>query len=504
MKRFFILLTILFITLPGLVQADLHEVKKGDTLWSIAQKYDLTVDEIKKLNEKEDDLISIGDKIYISKEGKKHRVKKGDTLWSIAKKYGLTVDDLLKINNKEDTLIVIDEELLVEVMKNEGEGTTDQGGGYEYVVKPGDTLWSIAQKLGTTVENLKTANNLNSNSLSIGEKLLIKEKRKTMYATHALNIRESASQQSNIVGLIPEGGEVTTGKLNGDWYSVTYEGKAGYSHKNFLSSEKISNSEEPSVEYVKVNALALNMRSGPSTQANIKGLLRKGDRLKVLEKSYSDWWLVTNGTIEGYVNTNYIEVVEPQKPSDTLILIDPGHGGYDPGAVNGEVTEKEINLAISEKVEKKLKSRGYNVQKTRNNNTETCSSIKSEREELNCRSDMAKKIGADAFVSIHANSGPELARGTETYFSRNGKRSAESEILAKKIHENYQIRFGSLDRGVKVSNFKVLTGPEAPSVMLEVGFMSNENDLQKLLDENTQEEVAEGVLRGIESFFIQN
>src|SRR5690625_1346772 len=105
---------------------------------------------------------------------------------------------------------------------------------------------------------------------------------------------------------------------------------------------------------------------------------------------------------------------------------------------------------------------------------------------------------------MHEKPDPEHARGTENYFRRNGKRSDKSKILAKKIHENYQIRFGSLDRGVKVSNFKVLTGPEAPSVMLEVGFMSNENDLQKLLDENTQEEVAEGVLRGIESFFIQN
>lgn len=149
-------------------------VKKGDSLWSIASKNNTTVDNIKKLNNLSSNNLSVGQVLKLSydtenediKKSNIYTVKKGDSLWLIANKYGTTVDELKSANNLKSNTLSIGQTLIIPE-KNEGTSKIS------YVVKKGDSLWLIANKYDTTVEKIKSTNNLKSNTLSIGQVLVI-------------------------------------------------------------------------------------------------------------------------------------------------------------------------------------------------------------------------------------------------------------------------------------------------------------------------------------------
>ena len=149
-------------------------VKKGDSLWSIASKNNTTVDNIKKLNNLSSNNLSVGQVLKLSydaekediKESNIYTVKKGDSLWLIANKYGTTVDELKSENNLKSNTLSIGQTLIIPEKK---ENTNK----ISYVVKKGDSLWLIANKYDTTVEKIKSTNNLKSNTLSIGQVLVI-------------------------------------------------------------------------------------------------------------------------------------------------------------------------------------------------------------------------------------------------------------------------------------------------------------------------------------------
>lgn len=149
-------------------------VKEGDSLWSIASKNNTTVDNIKKLNNLSSNNLSVGQVLKLSYDTKKedikesniYTVKKGDSLWLIANKYGTTVDELKNANNLKSNSLSIGQTLIIPEKK---EGTSN----ISYVVKKGDSLWLIANKYDTTVEKIKSTNNLKGNTLSIGQVLVI-------------------------------------------------------------------------------------------------------------------------------------------------------------------------------------------------------------------------------------------------------------------------------------------------------------------------------------------
>ena len=111
----------------------------------------------------------IGVPYSLNEESDYYVVKKGDSLWSIAKKYNMTVDELKSINNLKSNLLSIGQRLKIK------ESNDNQN---IYIVKKGDTLYKIANMYGTTVDNLKALNNLKNNNLSIGQKLIVPSKNK--------------------------------------------------------------------------------------------------------------------------------------------------------------------------------------------------------------------------------------------------------------------------------------------------------------------------------------
>lgn len=162
-----------------------YTVVKGDSLYSIAKKFGTNVDNLKKLNNLSSNLINVGDLIKIS-EGKSvntgdtYIVASGDTLYSIARKYGLSVDELKKLNNLSSNNLSIGQSLIVK--KKEDEDVSDVS---SYTVKKGDTLYSIAKAYDTSVSNLKTLNNLTSDNLSVGQVLKVPSKELNIYTVVA-------------------------------------------------------------------------------------------------------------------------------------------------------------------------------------------------------------------------------------------------------------------------------------------------------------------------------
>jgi len=146
-----------------------YYVVKGDTLYGIANKYDTTVDELMKLNNLTSNTLSIGQQLLIPTVEVKtdsYMVKKGDTLYGIANKYNITVDELKKLNNLVSNNLSIGQVLLLPTLEEEQNTTS-------YTVKPGDTLYSIAREFNTTIDEIKDYNTLTTNILSVGQRLQI-------------------------------------------------------------------------------------------------------------------------------------------------------------------------------------------------------------------------------------------------------------------------------------------------------------------------------------------
>ena len=149
--------------------SDEYVVKKGDTLYSIARKYNTSVDNLKSINNITTDSLAIGQIIKLpstsSTASDTYIVKKGDSLYSIAKTYNTSVDKLKEINNLTSNALAIGQ-----VLKLPSSNASEK---VVYTVKKGDSLYSIAREYGTTVDAIKKLNNITSNTLSIGQKLLL-------------------------------------------------------------------------------------------------------------------------------------------------------------------------------------------------------------------------------------------------------------------------------------------------------------------------------------------
>ena len=222
-----------------------------------------------------------------------------------------------------------------------------------------------------------------------------------------------------------------------------------------------------------------------------------------------------------------------------IVVIDAGHGGKDPGAVGyKKYREKVIVFSIAKRLSKILRSRGYKVYMTRSSDK----FIK-----LSNRTKFANRKNADIFVSIHANAVGQKYKndvsGIETYFlspsrSKRAERVAEKENSAdlsdmKKYGKHSLLNFlnnhkmlasnklaidlqrsilGMLnksyknvkDAGVREGPFWVLIGAKMPSVLIEVGFISNPKEARRLVNSKYQQRLALGMANGIERYFIKN
>jgi N-acetylmuramoyl-L-alanine amidase len=191
------------------------------------------------------------------------------------------------------------------------------------------------------------------------------------------------------------------------------------------------------------------------------------------------------------------------------IVVDPGHGGRDPGAMANGVREKDLTLAMGLGLEALLQSRGAKVVMTRSSDVALAANTDAD---LQDRVDDAKAAHANAFVSVHINemSDPNYS-GATTYFGPNcGYYSSvvesaddvgRSYSLGRRIQASLVAQTGEADHGTRSQIFWVLGNPGIPAVLVETAFLSNKAEAAKLLDPNYQAQIVHAIADGVTDFF---
>ena len=196
------------------------------------------------------------------------------------------------------------------------------------------------------------------------------------------------------------------------------------------------------------------------------------------------------------------------KELQKIILIDPGHGGYDGGAKskNGTV-EKHINLSVALKVKGALEKEGYKVFMTRDKdeslNDPSGSKYSSKKvEDLTNRCNKKKEVNCDMFISIHQNTFPKgSVKGAQVWYSS----FEESKYLARVIQESLKEYLDPTNNRIEkpaLDTYKILRdGYEAPSIIVECGFITNYEEEQKLKDEAYQQKIAEAIAESVNKYY---
>lgn len=499
---------------------EVHVVKSGDSLWGISRDHKVSVNDIKKWNNLKSDFLFIGQKISLQVGGvsstptvSSYTVKAGDTLYGISNTYKVTVDNLKKWNNLKSNNLFVGQKLNIQSGTNVNVGTpsTPTVETKTYIVRKGDTLYGISRSEKVSVADIKKWNNLKSDALNVGQKLsingsttpvappkpIVTEKKIGKVTATMLNMRSGAGTNFGTVGALKSGTEVEIISESNGWSQILYNGTKAWVSTDFL---QISTEVAPTKHY-EINATSLNIRSGPGTNHSILMTLKNGTVVRVLEEK-NGWTRISYDGKEGWASSEYISGSgNVANPNGKVVILDAGHGGRDPGAVATDNTkESDIVLSIGQKTKQALVEQGYTVQMVREGDT-SCTSTTSATVELQCRVNFSKDNNADVYVSIHANSAPG-ARGTETFYSTQNPKAAESAKLANAIHNEYQPAFGSLNRFVKTANYYVIAqNNPAPAVLLEVGFMSNSSDLYRLKSAAVQQDVAKSIAEGMNDYF---
>lgn len=190
---------------------------------------------------------------------------------------------------------------------------------------------------------------------------------------------------------------------------------------------------------------------------------------------------------------------KPQSVGQAVVMLDPGHGGSEPGAVglSGAVKEKDVNLAIAHRVKTALEAKGIKVIMTRYGN-ETLT--------LEQRKAIMRQYKPDLFVAIHSNGSHNTDEiGTSTYyykpFSRKLADNIYKELLSvykSDVYAGSVELFDEISDGTIFYPFSVTRVEECPSVLVEVGFMTNDDECRKLIDSENQRKFGEAIAKGIE------
>ncbi len=202
---------------------------------------------------------------------------------------------------------------------------------------------------------------------------------------------------------------------------------------------------------------------------------------------------------------NNDNIPQEEQVKEKIILLDPGHGGYDGGAIskNGTV-EKDINLSISLKLRTQLEKQGFKVHMTREKD-ESLNTLKPSSkkvEDLTNRCKKKREVQCDMFISIHQNTFPKGAvKGAQVWYSN----FEESKYLAHSIQTSLRENVDTSNKRIEkpaLDSYRILRdGYEAPSVLVECGFITNYDEEQKLKSDSYQEKLAEAIVIGVKNYY---
>lgn len=199
------------------------------------------------------------------------------------------------------------------------------------------------------------------------------------------------------------------------------------------------------------------------------------------------------GTVDGY-SGKVIWTILVTKSGKYTVVVDPGHGGYDPGAIGPTgLKEKDVALSVGLKLGKLLEAKGIRVVYTRSSDVVSWPSNVSQ--DLQKRVLISNQANANYYVSIHCNSATPAASGTETYWWDGG--STASQRLATYVQQELISKLGTIDRKVKTAGFYVIKYTDAPAILAELEFISNPTGEKNLRSEEFQDKSAQALANGI-------
>lgn len=308
-----------------------------------------------------------------------------------------------------------------------------------------------------------------------------------------LNLREEPSLQSSIIDKLKDGSIVHKVKTIGDWSSIQFNEKNGWVYNQYLKALQGE---------AKLTILhnGTNIRSGPSTSTDVVQRANNGDIFSIVKK-HGDWYeiILENGN-HAYIAGWIVEVSGPvekvERPGveknlkGKTIVIDPGHGGKDGGAtgLSGTV-EKDLTYKTSKLLADKLKAAGANVIITRNSDNYIT---------LQYRVSLSHYHKADAFISIHYDS-IRLAniQGISTFYYDKEK----DYKLGRLVHKELVSATGLKNRKLKYGNYHILRENKQPSILLELGFLSNKREELVINTNDYQEKATKAIYKGLIEYF---
>ncbi|WP_339147014.1 MULTISPECIES: SH3 domain-containing protein [unclassified Sutcliffiella] len=320
-----------------------------------------------------------------------------------------------------------------------------------------------------------------------------------------LNVRSEPSLNGKVLEQLSQGTAVTIINEKNNWCEIEYgNGETGWIAGWFLERSGVSNpvpstSNEGTIVIVDDGT---NIRNAPSTNANVVLRANEGEEFSIVgvednwykiklkdgsEAYVAGWIVATKGS-----TPNIARAGAEQYLSSKVIVIDPGHGGRDVGAIGVQGTlEKDLTLRTSLLLQDKLRAAGATVYMTRQHDTSV---------PLLARPQMANYHRADAFISVHYDSIDDSSvTGTTTFYY-----SHSDKTLADSVHSSL-IQFTNLrDRSVRQENYLVLRESMQPSLLLELGYISNRGEELTVISGDFQERASTAIYQGLAQYFRGN
>lgn len=325
--------------------------------------------------------------------------------------------------------------------------------------------------------------------------------------TGVLNVRLGPGMAYDVMEQVEQGQEYQVLEEQNEWYKI----RVDHDRIGWVASWLVDNPDpglNDGAKYGVVNAPELNVRQSNSLDAEVIGRVPQGTELEIVYQNGEWTQVVYMGTL-AWAHSDYLDIQEgalnpemqPQEPqavgptvpiSESVIVLDAGHGGVDPGAVaSDDLYEKNLTLETTLRVSNRLQDFGATVILTRSDDSSVS---------LNDRAYLSNAYSADAFISLHYDSTeiPNLRSGTATYFY-----GAEDQLLAESINNQLSNMNLLPNSGAHFGDYLVIRDNYQPSVLLELGFLNNDNDLEVVTTEAYQSAVTEAIVQGLVDYFGQ-
>jgi N-acetylmuramoyl-L-alanine amidase len=206
-----------------------------------------------------------------------------------------------------------------------------------------------------------------------------------------------------------------------------------------------------------------------------------------------------------YIKNNVLNQISPSNEendsnkilNEKIIVIDPGHGGSNPGAIQYGMRESDNNLSVGLKLKKLLEDSGAKVIMTRDEDRSVAEEGVQLKQELQARVDLVDVNNADVFISLHTNANDNAdVHGAMTFYHNDMSKRLASDIQTSLIKFTE-----ATDKGTEKENFYVLRNNKVPAVLVEMGFITNKSEAIKLNDDVYRKALVNGIYEGIVNYF---